>query len=61
VAGYQTAHTEADQHQRNFEEVVNAIREGRETTVSAAEARKPVAVIRAIYESAQNGGKRVEL
>jgi predicted dehydrogenase len=49
------------QHQRNFEEVVNAIAEGRETTVSAAEARKPVAVIRAIYESAQNGGKRVEL
>ncbi len=49
------------QHQRNFEEVVNAIREGRVPTTSAAEARKPVAVIRAIYESAQNGGKRVEL
>ncbi len=49
------------QHQRNFEEVVNAIREGREPTTSSAEARKPVAVIRAIYESAQNGGKRIEL
>lgn len=49
------------QHQRNFEEVVNAIREGREPTTSATEARKPVALIRAIYESAQNGGKRVEL
>ena len=49
------------QHQRNFEEVVNAIHEGREPTVSASEARKPVAVIRAIYESAQNGGKRIEL
>jgi UDP-N-acetyl-2-amino-2-deoxyglucuronate dehydrogenase len=49
------------QHQRNFEEVVNAIKEGREPTTSAAEARKPVALIRAIYESAQNGGKRIEL
>lgn len=49
------------QHQRNFEEVVNAIHDGRVPTTSAAEARKPVAVIRAIYESAQNGGKRVEI
>ena len=49
------------QHQRNFEEVVNAIKEGREPTVSASEARKPVAVIRAIYESAQNDGKKVYL
>jgi UDP-N-acetyl-2-amino-2-deoxyglucuronate dehydrogenase len=49
------------QHQRNFEEVVNAIREGREPTVSASEARKPVAVIRAIYESAQNDGKKIYL
>lgn len=49
------------QHQRNFEEVVNAIAEGREPTTSAAEARKPVAVIRAIYESAQNNGKRIEI
>ena len=49
------------QHQRNFEEVVNAIQEGRETTVSAAEARKPVAVIRAIYESASKGGEKVYL
>ncbi len=47
------------QHQRNFEEVVSAIQEGREPTVSASEARKPVAVIRAIYESAQNGGKKI--
>lgn len=49
------------QHQRNFEEVVNAINEGREPTTSAAEARKPVAVIRAIYESAQNDGKKIFL
>ena len=49
------------QHQRNFEEVVNAIKEGREPTTSASEARKPVAVIRAIYESAANDGKKIEL
>ena len=49
------------QHQRNFEEVVNSIKEGREPTVSASEARKPVAVIRAIYESAQNDGRKVYL
>lgn len=49
------------QHQRNFEEVVSAIKEGRETKVSASEARKAVAVIRAIYESAQNDGKKVYL
>ena len=49
------------QHQRNFEEIVNAINEGREPTTSAAEARKPVALIRAIYESAQNDGKKIYL
>jgi predicted dehydrogenase len=49
------------QHQRNFEEVVNAIAEGREPTTSASEARKPVALITAIYESAQNDGKMVFL
>ncbi|WP_411845998.1 Gfo/Idh/MocA family oxidoreductase [Roseibacillus persicicus] len=49
------------QHQRNFEEVVNAIAEGREPSTSSAEARKSVAVIRAIYESAQNDGKKVFL
>jgi len=49
------------QHQRNFEEVVQSIQEGRECKTNAAEARKPVAVIRAIYESAQNDGKKVFL
>ncbi|MBK1854014.1 Gfo/Idh/MocA family oxidoreductase [Verrucomicrobiaceae bacterium 5K15] len=49
------------QHQRNFEEVVQAIAEGREPTTSSAEARKPVAVITAIYESAQNDGKKILL
>jgi predicted dehydrogenase len=49
------------QHQRNFEEVVRAIKEGREPSTSASEARKSVALIRAIYESAANGGKKIEL
>lgn len=49
------------QHQRNFEEVVQAIQDGRECKTHAAEARKAVALIRAIYESAQNDGKKVHL
>jgi predicted dehydrogenase len=49
------------QHQRNFEEVVQSIQEGRECTTNAAEARKAVALIRAIYESAQSDGKKVFL
>jgi predicted dehydrogenase len=44
------------QHQRNFEEVVSAIREGREPGTSAREARKAVALIEAIYQSAAAGG-----
>ncbi|HEX7260733.1 MAG TPA: Gfo/Idh/MocA family oxidoreductase [Luteolibacter sp.] len=50
-----------DQHQRNFEEVVRAIREGREPSTSAAEARKAVALIEAIYQSAANGGEALRL
>lgn len=48
-------------HQRNFEDVVSAIQEGREPSVGGAEARKAVALICAIYESAKNGSKRVDL
>lgn len=49
------------QHQRNFEEVVTAIREGREPSTSAREARKAVALIEAIYRSAARGGEKVGL
>ena len=49
------------QHQRNFEEVVSAIKEGREPSTSAAEARKSVELIRAIYQSAENDGVWVNL
>jgi UDP-N-acetyl-2-amino-2-deoxyglucuronate dehydrogenase len=49
------------QHRENLEEVVAAIREGREPATSATEARKSVALICAIYESARNGGRRVSV
>ena len=49
------------QHQRNFEEVVTAIAEGRAPSTSAAESRKAVALIQAIYQSAADGGAKVFL
>ncbi|CAA6693585.1 MULTISPECIES: Gfo/Idh/MocA family protein [unclassified Lentimonas] len=49
------------QHQRNFEEVVNAIQAGREPSTGAAEARKSVELIQAIYQSAQNDGAKITL
>ena len=49
------------QHQRNFEEVVQAIAENREPSTSAAEARKSVVLIQAIYQSAKNDGSWVNL
>ncbi len=48
-------------HQLNFEDVVNAIQENRAPLVDASEARKAVALINAIYESAKNGSKRILL
>jgi len=50
-----------EQHQRNFEEILHAIREGREPTTSAKAARRAIAVIRAIYESADQGSRRILL
>lgn len=49
------------QHQRNFEDVLQSIRDGREPTVSANEAKKAVALIEAIYRSAERGGVRVDV
>ncbi len=49
------------QHQRNFEEIVTAIQAGRAPSTSAAEARRSVALIQAIYQSAKNGGERIKL
>jgi predicted dehydrogenase len=50
-----------DGHRQNFEEVVTAIAEKRESSVNALEARKAVTLICAIYESARNDGKKVML
>ncbi len=47
-------------HQLNFEDVVAAIREGRPPAVDGKEARRAVALICAIYESAKTG-QRVEI
>tara|TARA_R110002096_G_scaffold292704_10_gene487164 strand:- start:21 stop:1067 length:1047 start_codon:yes stop_codon:yes gene_type:complete len=46
-------------HQLNFEDVVSAIQEGRPPSVRGQEARRAVALICAIYESAKNGGAKV--
>ncbi len=48
-------------HQRNFEEAVASLREGRDSIVGGAEGRKAVELIGAIYASAQNAGQPVEL
>jgi predicted dehydrogenase len=48
-------------HQLNFEDVVNAIQENRSPIVDASEARKAVALINAIYESAKSDSKKVLL
>ena len=48
-------------HQRNFEDVVDAIQNDRAPKVDGKEARRAVALIQAIYDSAKLGGNRVEL
>lgn len=45
----------AENHCRQIADFVAAIREGREPAVSAADARRSVALIRAIYRSAKSG------
>ena len=48
-------------HQRNFEEAVASIEEGRKSSVDGYEGRKAVELIGAIYKSAANGGQPVSL
>lgn len=48
-------------HQRNFEEAIAAVEEGRSATTSGEEGRRAVELICAIYESAKNGGQKVSL
>jgi len=44
-------------HKRQFESFINALREGKNPSPDAIEARKSVAIILAIYESAEKGKK----
>ena len=48
-------------HQRNFEDVVQAIEEGRTPLVTGEEALRSVQLIDAIYRSAKNDGVWIEL
>ena len=48
-------------HQKNFEDVVKAIKSGTTPSTSGAESRKAVALICAIYQSAKNDGQWVNL
>lgn len=48
-------------HQRNFEDALAAIDAGRPPAIDGREARRAVALIRAIYESAADGGRKVEV
>lgn len=48
-------------HQRNFEDVVNAIETGTEPLITGQEALRAVQLICAIYESAQNEGRWINL
>ncbi len=48
-------------HQRNFEDVVEAIELGRDPLTNGSEARRAVALIGAIYESAQNNSIKITL
>ncbi len=50
-----------ESHTRNFEDVVRAIQAGVTPRVDGHEARRAVALICAIYESARNGGAKVSL
>lgn len=49
------------EHQRNFEDVVQALNKGAQPLIDGAECRKSVEIILAIYRSALSGGKPVQL
>ena len=48
-------------HQRNFEEALDAIQNNRESFVDGRQGRRAVELICSIYESAKNGGKKIDL
>jgi len=50
-----------DLHGRNIEAILSAWREGQEPETAGPEARKAVAIVLAMYESARNGGAAVKV
>jgi predicted dehydrogenase len=48
-------------HQKNFEDIFDALRENRPVNIDGSEGQKSVELIQAIYLSAQNGGAPVQL
>ena len=48
-------------HQRNFEDLIEAIENGRDPLVTGEEAMRSVKLINAIYKSTSNDGKWIEL
>jgi len=48
-------------HQRNFEDAVAALREGRAPQIDGREARRSVALIEAVYRSAAQSGRKERL
>lgn len=61
LTGASSAAITATSHQRQIQDVVDAILEGRSPAVTGEEARRPLAVIIAVYESAKNGGVPVKV
>ena len=49
------------QHQKNFEDMVKALKKGTKPMVDGAEGRNAIEIILAIYRSALSGGKPVQL
>jgi hypothetical protein len=50
-----------DQHIKNIRSILDAWEEGRDAETSGPEARKAVAIIRAMYDSAKQGGAPVNV
>jgi predicted dehydrogenase len=48
-------------HQANFEDALRALRDNSVPSVDGRQARRAVALILAIYESARSGGARIEV
>ena len=48
-------------HQRNFEDAIAALRDKRTPAIDGHEGRRAVALINAIYRSAESGGERQEM